>query len=274
VSEEVGGAGFTFFQPTYTSTENCTGGCLGNQSIKFNTKGGSSSTSQGIVWSVSSTMLGLGQPAFQRRDLRTATTGRGSSIISSKWRDNDFRSVPRKVGAKRRKGWDCRRLQFRGRKQGGVEAPEERGRKRRGMGKGDDKSIMITSGARYYPSVHSESRMTTVGKNMIKASMHIHARVVKGVVSIRSSIKCSIKKGGEARLEVWPCAMGGWRRGGGTVQDWIWVSVPVTRKKVKGGKIRRLSRKRVEESVAGGTSSRGVNVNNREGPPLVAKGRR
>jgi len=49
-------------------------------------------------------------------------------------------------------------------------------------------------------------------------------------------------------------------RGGGTVQDWIWVGVPVTHKEVKGGEIRGLSGKSVEKGVSSGTSSRGVNV--------------
>jgi hypothetical protein len=68
--------------------------------------------------------------------------------------------------------------------------------------------------------------------------------------------------------------MSGWRRGGGTVQDWIWVSVPVTHKKIKGGEKRGLSRKSVKESVTSSTSSRSVDVGNGEGSPLVAKCRR
>ena len=133
---------------------------------------------------------------------------------------------------------------------------------------------MITFCARNYPSVHGKISVAAVGKNMVKASMHIHANVVKGKVPFRSSTKCSIKEGRETRLEVWPGMMSRRGRGGGTVQDWIWVGVPVPRKEVKGGEIRGLSGKSVEKGVASRASSRGVNVDNRKGSPLVAKCRR
>jgi hypothetical protein len=89
-----------------------------------------------------------------------------------------------------------------------------------------------------------------------------------------SSTECSIKEGGETRLEVWPGAMSRRGKGGGTVQDWIWVGVPVTHKEIKGGEVRGLSRESVEKGVSSGTSGRGVNVDNRKGSPLVAKCRR
>ena len=109
---------------------------------------------------------------------------------------------------------------------------------------------MITSCTVNYPSVHSEISMAAIGKNMVEASMHIHASMMKSKKPFRSSTECSIKEGGKARLEVWPGAMSGRGRGGGTVQDWIWVGIPVTHKEVKGGEVRGLSGKSVEESVS------------------------
>ena len=109
---------------------------------------------------------------------------------------------------------------------------------------------MITSCAQNYPSVHSEISMAAIGENMVEASMHIHACMMKSEETCRSSTECSIKEGGETRLEVWPGAMSRRGRGEGTVQDWIWVGVPVTHKEVTGGEIRGLSGKSVKEKCS------------------------
>ena len=70
---------------------------------------------------------------------------------------------------------------------------------------------------------------------------------------------------------MWPGAMSRRGRGGGTVQDWIWVGIPVPHKEVKGGEIKGLSGKSVEKSVSSSMGCRDVNVDDRERSPLVAK---
>jgi hypothetical protein len=141
-TEEVGGTGFAFFEPTNASTKSSARVFLRQAVIIISSKRMNSGSSVQIRNVTSSDALRSGELTFKATTIGLTTSGRNSSEVLCVRRNDDFGSVPERRRTVGRETGNGRFLEFRRGEEGGVVAPKE-GFCIRGSGEGDHHSIVI-----------------------------------------------------------------------------------------------------------------------------------